>query len=192
MLILIVLLVTWATLTQTEPGTHVGPLHLYETFAQVQQTLGAAPVTKSDCDSTLISGCSPTMTYTDGANTLIISAQILSPYPNKVSSESQHVKDIELVRGTSKGATMFSRPGVHPLDSWTWESFGVFALPPKTIAGWKRSMSGDYVFYNKDVCGFSVSEQYPPGQIQFEVQRHTSAHGQWEFSLGYIDFVEGC
>ncbi len=188
----VVLLVTWATLIQTEPGTQVGPLHLNETFAQVQQTLGAAAVTKSDCDTTPASDCSPTMTYTDGANTLVVSARILTPYPNKVTPESQDVKEIELVRGKSNGATMISRPGVHPLTSWTWESFGVFAPPPTTVVGWKRSMSGNHVFYTKKVCGFTFGAEYPPGQIEFETHRYTDAHGQWEFSLVYIDFAESC
>jgi hypothetical protein len=88
---LIVLLVTWATLIETEPGTHVGPLYLHETFDQVQQALAVAPVTRSDCDTPYSTDCTPAMTYTDGANTLVVSPQILSPYPNTVKPELQNV-----------------------------------------------------------------------------------------------------
>jgi hypothetical protein len=192
MLSMVALLVTWSALIRTEPGTHVGPLYLHETFAQVQQTLGAAPVTRSDCDTAIVVGCSPTMTYTDGANTLVISSEILTPYPSKLTLESQDVKEIELVRNKSIGAPVISRPGVHPLKSWTWASFGVFAPPPGTVVGWKRSTSGGDVFYDKQICGFTAGDPNPEGQMSFDAHRYRNAQGQWEFSLVYIEFAERC
>lgn len=47
---IVALLATWATLSSTEIGTHVGPLHLNETFEEVRQSLGPAPVVKKSCD----------------------------------------------------------------------------------------------------------------------------------------------
>jgi hypothetical protein len=70
--VLILLLVTWTAILSTIPGTHVGPLYLHETFAQVERTLVPVPVMKSGCVAGASDACSPTMTYTDGTNTLVV------------------------------------------------------------------------------------------------------------------------
>jgi len=190
---MILLLVTWSAILSTTSGTHVGPLYLHETFAQVQRTLGPAPVTKSGCEAGASNDCTPTMTYTDGTNTLVVYAQILNPYPSKIAPESQSVKWIQALPGNTKGATTISKSGVPRLAMWTWESYAVLAQPPKAVSGWQRSTpSSGEVFYERRVCGFAESGSVPPGQVSLESRRQVNSRGHWEFNLSYIEFAEGC
>jgi len=155
----ILLLVTWSAILSTIAGTHVGPLYLHETFAQVAHTLGAAPVMKSGCGAGAPNDCSPAITYTDGTNTLVVYAQILNPYPSKIAPESQNVKWIQLIPGNTMGGTMISRSGVARLATWAWGSHAVLAQPPEAVSGWQRSTpSIGEVFFERRVCGFAENE----------------------------------
>jgi hypothetical protein len=189
---MIVLLVTSAMLVKTVTGTHVGPIHLYETFAQVQQTLGAAPIEKAQCDTGVVISCTPTMTYTDGVDTLVIRSEPLTPYPSKVTPASHNVERIEITRGYSAGGARIP-DSVAALRSWTWETYGVFAPPPQSVAGWLRrpGVNGGGIFFSKVVCDLTEGDN-PPGQVTFEVRRAKNASDQWEFDLSYIEFGERC
>lgn len=190
-MIIVALLMTWAVLVKTEPALTVGPIYLHETFAQVQKTLGPASVTKSNCDaSNPETNCFPTLTYTDGSNTVTITAESLYAWPQKVDPRSQNVEVIEIIRGRKPSATI-QAPGIRPIDTWTWESSQVFSQPPQGIAGWKRSKSdnGD-VFFDKIICGFTEGGN-PPGQLQLQGWWAT-APGERAFTLHYIGFGERC
>ena len=189
---MIVLLVTSAMLVKTVAGTHVGPIHLYETFAQVQQTLGAAPIAKAACDARVVVSCTPTLTYTDGTDTLVIRSEPLTPYPSKVTPASHDVESIEITHGSNAGSAKISR-SLDPLHAWTWETYGVFAPPPQSIPGWLRrpGVDGGGIFFSKVVCDLTEGDN-PAGQVTFEVRRVKNNSGQWEFELNYIEFGERC
>ncbi len=190
---MILSLVTWTAILSTIPGTHVGPIHLHETFAQVQRALGPAPVMRSGCEAAASDDCSPSMTYTDGTNTLVVYAQILNPYPSKIDPASQNVKWIQLLPGNTMAGATISTSGVPRLATWTWDSYAVLAPPPKAVSGWQRSApSAGEVFFERRVCGFAESEDLPEGQVSLESRMRLSSHGQWEFNLIYIEFGERC
>jgi hypothetical protein len=190
---MILLLVTWSALLNTIPGTHVGPLYLHETFAQVQRTLGPAPVTKSECGADAPNDCTPAMTYTDGTNTVVVYGQISNPYPSKINPESENVKWIQVLAGNTMGGATISKSGVSALATWTWESYAVLAPPPKAVSGWKRTApSSGEVFFNRQVCGVTEAADAPAGQISLESHRVAGSHGRWEFNLNYIEFAERC
>jgi hypothetical protein len=191
---MMLLLVTWSAILKTVPGTHVGPLYLHETFAQVQQTLGPAPVTKSGCEAGASDDCNPTMTYTDGTNTVVVRAHILDPYPSKIDPQSQNVQWIQVHPGNTMHGATISKTDVPGLATWTWESYAVLAPPPKAVSGWQRTApSSEEVFFERHICGFGEMTDVPTGQVTLESRREAAAsRGHWEFNLNYIEFAEGC
>jgi hypothetical protein len=150
-------------------------------------------VTKSGCEADDPKTCTPTMTYTDGTNTVVVYGDILNPYPSKIDPASQDVKWVQVLAGNTMHGATISTPGVPALATWTWESHGVLAPPPTSVPGWKRTAtSPGEVFFERQVCGFAESADDPPGQITLESRREAGAHGRWEFNLIYIAFGERC
>ena len=190
---MIALVVTWAMLVKSEPGVHVGPLYLNETFAQVEQALGPAPVTKTVC-GTEQDFCLPTLTYTDGADSLVITAHYAGPHTSKVDVASQTVEHLVFTRGASAGAARITKPNLGLLRDWKWEAIGVFAPPPQTLPGWQREVNDAGVWLKKHVCDFTstASSAYPPGAVVLTGWKKKAGQGQWGFDLGYLDFAEPC
>jgi hypothetical protein len=143
---LAVLAMTLSTFLNTTPGLQVGPLHINETFAQVRQILGPAPIVRKIYGDSC--PCNSKMTYTDGTSTVEVDDGNDDYGPlSRVPPESRPIRSITILHWKAAGSTRISKTGIQTIERWTWMSMPVFNPSSKTIPGWENKSHGKIIAY---------------------------------------------